>query len=307
MEINPAEKTGHKAGYVTIVGLPNAGKSTLMNALLGQKLSITSKKPQTTRKKIAGILSEEQYQIIFLDTPGILEPQYLLQEKMNKFIEYSASDADVLLFIFDAQGIKSLKRLFDENFTGLLEKYKRKKKILLLNKIDLVKEESVKQGIEQISKSYSFDEIIPVSALLGLGTEHIIERIVSYMPVHPKFFDDDRIAEETERFFVSEIIREKIFEIYSEEIPYSTEVVIEEFKERENTKDFISATILVERESQKPIIIGKQGAAIKKLGEAARSDIESFHGKPVFLELRVKVQENWRSDSSMLKKFGYEQ
>lgn len=307
MADNPESKSGHKAGYVSIIGLPNAGKSTLMNAMLGQKLSITSKKPQTTRKKIAGILSEEGYQIVFLDTPGILEPQYLLQEKMSKFIEYSCADADVLLFIFDAQGIKSLKRLFDENFAPLLERYKWKKKLLLLNKIDLVTQESVKAGMEQINEHYKFDEIIPVSALLNIGTPYIVERILEALPVHPKFFEDDRIAEETERFFVSEIIREKIFEMYSEEIPYSTEVLIEEFKERENTKDFISAVILVERESQKPIIIGKQGAAIKKLGEAARKDIESFHGKDVYLELRVKVQENWRSDSNMLKKFGYEQ
>lgn len=306
METTPENTTPHKAGYVTIVGLPNAGKSTLMNALLGQKLSITNKKPQTTRKRIAGILSEENFQIVFLDTPGILEPQYLLQEKMSRYIEYSGSDADVLLFIFDAQGIKSLKRLFDANFSPLLEKWKRKKKILILNKVDLVTEETVKAGIEMVNEQYQFDEIIPVSALLNVGVEYIKEVMLKYLPVHPKFFDDDRIAEETERFFVSEIIREKILELYSEEIPYSTEVVIEEFKERENTKDFISALIYVERESQKPIIIGKQGSMIKKLGEAARRDIESFHGKEVYLELRVKVLENWRSDENTLKRMGYE-
>lgn len=300
------EQPIHKAGYAAIAGLPNAGKSTLMNALLGQKLSITSKKPQTTRKKIAGILSEEQYQIIFLDTPGILDPKYLLQERMSRFIEYSVSDADILLLIFDAQGIKSAKRLFAENFDRILENSRRKKKILLLNKTDLVTPEIIQDGIRFARENYQFDEIIPVSALEKVGLELVLEKIIQYLPEHPKYFDDDRIAEETERFFISEIIREKIFEIYKEEVPYSCEVGIEEFKERAEGKDYISAVIFVEKESQKPILIGKQGLLIKKLGELSRADIEAFHGKPVYLELRVKVRENWRSDEYLLRQMGYE-
>jgi len=294
-----------KSGYVSIIGKPNVGKSTLMNAFLGQKLSIITSKPQTTRKKILGILSTEEYQVIFVDTPGILKPDYLLQEKMLDFVFQAVKDADVLIFIIDiAADPEGRYTLEDEKVQEILSKIK-KKKILLLNKVDLSNDATVKYLLKKCESLNIFDDIFPISALLNFNTQNILEKIIEYLPEHPKYFPDDQISDANERFFVSEIIRQNILEKYKEEIPYSIEVVIEDFKERKDRKDFIQAVILVERESQKPIIIGKRGSAIKELGKFAREEIEAFLQKPVYLELRVKVREKWRSDPKQLKSFGY--
>lgn len=294
-----------KTGYVTILGLPNAGKSTLLNALLGQKLSITTSKPQTTRKRILGILSDENYQIIFLDTPGILKPAYLLQEKMMGAVIQSVKDADVIILILDVAldpgGEKTLK---DSFIYDLLSKSK-KPKILLLNKIDLTTQEQINSLIEKLEKTKYFRKIIPISSKLAYNVHSVINEIIECLPEGAKFYPDDIVADENERFFVSEIIREKIFENYKDEIPYSCEVVIADFKEREGRKDFIQAEIIVEKESQKGILIGKQGAALKKVGEESRASIEEFLRRPVFLDLHVKVKSKWRTDEKMLKSFGY--
>ncbi len=294
-----------KSGYVAILGKPNAGKSTLMNVMLGQKLSIVTNKPQTTRKRILGILSEKDYQIIFFDTPGILTPGYLMQEKMMDMVDQSVKDADLILLIIDVgadpAGAKTLK---DDYIYKTLLKSKRPK-ILLLNKVDLSNQEHIKLLISKYEAGNEFIGIIPISASLGYNIHSVLSEIVEHLPEHPKYYPEDIVADANERFFVSEIIREKIFEHYQEEIPYSCEVIIADYKEREKGKDFIQAEIVVEKESQKGIIIGKQGEALKKIGKEARGSIEEFLEKPVYLDLRVKVRKKWRSDENMLKSFGY--
>jgi GTPase len=294
-----------KSGYVVILGLPNSGKSTLMNALLGQKLSITTRKPQTTRRKITGILSGENYQVIFLDTPGILKPAYLLQEKMADIIEFTIKDADVILFLLDLKNDPDGEKTFKDEITQKLYNKINKPVILVLSKVDLSTVEQVKIVSSKFEDNKNFKKVIPVASPLGYNLNELMHAIIENLPEHPKYYPDDNVSDENERFFVSEIIREKILELYSEEIPYSCEVVIYEFKEREKGKDLIQAEIIVEKESQKGIIIGKKGAAIKKLGEKSRVEIEEFLQRPVFLELRVKVRENWRSDEKLLKSFGY--
>jgi GTPase len=294
-----------KSGYVAIIGLPNVGKSTLMNALLGQKISITTAKPQTTRKRILGILSEENYQIIFLDTPGILKPIYLLQEKMMDDVELSIKDADVFVIIYDVSSIASLKESEENEIIKKIVEDESKKKILVLNKIDTLAQEKTVALIERYENTKQYFSVIPVSANKKFNLERIKDDIVECLPDGPKFYDDEIVSDETERFFVTEIIREKIFELYDDEVPYSCEVLIAEFKERQNAKDFVSAEIVVERESQKPIIIGKAGRAIKELGEKSRKAIEDFLGKEVYLELRVKIRDKWRTNPNMLKSFGY--
>lgn len=297
------EKT--KCGYAAILGKPNVGKSTLMNTLLGQKLSIVTNKPQTTRKKILGILSEENYQIIFLDTPGILEPSYLLQEKMMENVDESVHDADLIILMLDVDADKTGENTFKDQFVSKLLSKSKKPKILLLNKVDLSNQDHIKNLIQKFEDSKNFKSVIPISASLAYNISSVLNTIIEYLPEHPKYYPDDIVADENERFFVSEIIREKILELFKEEIPYSCEVLIADFKERKEGKDFVQAEIIVEKESQKGIIIGKQGAAIKKIGESARQSIEEFLQKEVFLELRVKVRNKWRSDEKMLKSFGY--
>ncbi len=294
-----------KSGYVSILGLPNAGKSTLMNALLGQKLSIITIKPQTTRKKIIGILSEPEYQIIFLDTPGVLKPAYLLQQKMVAAIEQSIKDSDVILLMMDCHEDPVGNKLFNQQFVQEIILRSSKPKILILNKADLSTQEKISFLISKFEKLKLFKEIIPTAVTLNFNVESIKPAILHYLPYHPKYYPDDIIADANERFFVSEIIREKILEQYKEEIPYSVEVVIADFKERETGKDFIQAEIVVEKETQKAILIGKDGEAIKKLGKNARKAIEDFLGREVFLDLRVKVRKNWRSNENFLKAFGY--
>ncbi len=295
----------HKSGYVAILGLPNAGKSTLLNSLLGQKIAITNKKPQTTRKKIVGILSEKDYQIILLDTPGLLTPSYLLQEKMMQEITRSIRDADVVLLIIDVMKDSHGKSTFSQKY--VIEDLNNKKgaMILLLNKIDLIPQKDTVQLIDYYNSLNKFESVIPISASQNFNITKLIHAIVEVLPEGPGFYPKDIVADESERFFVSEIIREKILELYREEIPYSVEVLIAEFKEREEGKDFISAEIVVEKDTQKAIIIGKGGTAIKKLGKIARDAIEEFLQQEVFLDLRVKVRKNWRSNENLLKQFGY--
>ena len=295
----------HKSGYVAILGLPNAGKSTLLNTLLGQKISITNLKPQTTRKRILGILSEENFQVIFIDTPGILDPAYLLQEKMMDDVRLSGRDADVIVLLLDVEVDPAGNKALNNSYVKESILRAPVKKILVLNKIDLLPQDRIKIILEHFEKSGKFDEIIPLSALQNFNTQKLLQTIDDYLPEGPKFYPDDIVATQNERFFVTELIRETILEQYSEEVPYSCEVLIEEFKERENSKDYISAEIVVEKDSQKAIIIGKRGAAIKNLGQTARESIEEFLGKDVFLELRVKVRKKWRSSESYLKSFGY--
>lgn len=294
-----------KSGFVSIIGKPNAGKSTLMNSLIGEKLSIITSKPQTTRKSILGILSSEDYQIIFMDTPGILKPEYLLQEKMLDFVSSSAKDADIILVLidvnFDPTGTKTLD---DEKVKEILS-YKKIRKILVVNKIDISEQAIVEKLINKASELKTFEKIIPVAASKSINTATVLESIIELLPEHPKYYPDDQLSDENERFFVSEIIREKIFEQFKDEVPFSTEVIIEEFKERENSKDYILASIIVERDSQKPIILGAKGSSIKKLGQAARASIEGFLQRKIYLELFVKVKDKWRSDPNMLKSFGY--
>ena len=294
-----------KSGFVAIIGRPNTGKSTLMNALLGERLSIITKKPQTTRKRILGILTKENYQVIFLDTPGILEPAYLLQKKLLSFVEQSVKDADILLFMVDIAADHEGRFTFEDTNVQKILPIRNIKKLLLINKIDLSNEETVKKFTQRIEKEEIFDRIIPISAQEKFNLDKVLGSIFEFLPEHPKYYPDDQLTDGSERFFVSEIIREKIFDYYRDEIPYSSEVVIEDFKEREKHKDFISAVIIIEKESQKPIIIGRKGDALKKVGLLAREAIEEFLGRPVYLELRVKVRNKWRSNPRLLKNFGY--
>jgi GTP-binding protein Era len=295
----------HKTGYVAILGLPNSGKSTLLNALLGQKLSIITSKPQTTRKRILGILNEENYQIIFLDTPGILSPSYLLQEKMMEDVKSSLDDADVIILMIDANEDPFAQTLLNQEFVKEKVFKSKKSKLFVLNKIDLIKQEKVTELIKHFEAQKLFEEVIPISASQNFNIQRVKEEIIRFLPEGQKLFPDDQITDASERYFVSELIREKILEIYRDEIPYSCEVLIVDFKEREEGKNFISAEIVIERDSQKAIIIGKGGSAIKKLGEVARKSIEEFLQREVFLELRVKVRKKWRSDENLLKNFGY--
>ena len=295
----------HKTGYASIFGLPNAGKSTLLNALLGQKLSIITAKPQTTRKRISGILSEENYQLIFLDTPGIISPSYLLQQKMMDEVKTSLNDADVLVLIIDVSEDLLGEKLLTQEFVKHSVLISKKPKILILNKVDFITQEKVVELMKFFEKQKLFEEVIPISASLNFNIQRVKEEIIRFLPEGPKLFPDDQLTDANERFFVTELIREKILELYRNEVPYSCEVLIAEYKERDISKDFISAEIVVEKDSQKVIIIGKGGAAIKKLGMIARESIEEFLQREIFLELRVKVRNKWRSDENMLKSFGY--
>jgi GTP-binding protein Era len=293
-----------RAGYVTIMGEPNVGKSTLLNRILKQKISIVSSKPQTTRHRILGILTEETHQIIFLDTPGIIKPRYLLQEAMMQFAGRAIADADVLLFMIDALDPKTGSDLAHaEAFRRLQEL--RKPVILVINKIDLVEKSMLLPVIEFYSHAFPFREIFPISALTGEGTQDLQKTLIPLLPVHPPLYPPDIVSEQSERFFVSEIIREKVFRACHEEVPYATTVEVLEFKERAHGKWFIAADIYVERDSQKGILIGKKGAMLKELGGQARKDIEGFLGHPVFLELHVKVREKWREKPEWLQRLGY--
>ncbi len=288
---------------MVIVGEPNVGKSTLLNKLLGQKISIVTNKPQTTRHKLLGILSSDSYQIIFLDTPGLLKPKYKLQSFMMDAAYSAINDADVVFMMVDAA--EKFDKKIDYDITFDLIKKINKPTFLVINKVDLVKKSSLLPIIDFYSNKFPFVEIFPISALNGIGTDDLLKSVVDNLPLHPPYYPTDSLSDASERFFVSEIIREKIFEKYKQEIPYSTTVEIIEFKERKAKKDFISADIYVERQSQKGILIGKKGEALKEIGETARADLEKFLDRSVFLELHVKVREKWRDSDAWLNRLGY--
>lgn len=289
----------HKAGFVNIIGSPNVGKSTLMNVLVGERLSIITSKAQTTRHRIMGIVNGEDFQIVYSDTPGVLKPNYKLQESMMDFVHTALTDADLILFVTDIyEDIK-----LEEN---ILNKIKQAKVpvLLLINKIDLADQEKLEAKVAYWKTEVPTAEVIPVSALEKFNITYIFDRIVALLPEGPGYYGKDELTDKPEKFFVSEIIREKILTNYKKEIPYSVEVVVESFKEEEKIIK-IRAEIMVVRESQKGIIIGHQGKALKKVGTEARKDIETFLQKQVFLELFVKVNKDWRDSSNQLKRFGY--
>lgn len=295
-----------KSGFVNIIGRPNAGKSTLMNALVGERMSIITHKPQTTRHRIIGILTGEDFQIVFSDTPGYVKtPRYEMHKAMNRFVEGTTSDADLMLFVFDMT-----EELEDDNPVIDVLKKTKAPILLILNKKDLVAEQRAQDVQGWWKKRIEFAGSIAISALKNEETEALLEKIVAYLPEGAPYYPPDQLTDRPERFFVSEIIREKIFILYSDEIPYSCEVAVESFKESTTQAGEpiarITATIYVLRDLQKAIILGKGGAAIKKLGTYARKDIETFLQTKVYLELTVKVRDNWRDNDRTLQRFGYQ-
>ncbi|GHV33805.1 GTPase Era [Bacteroidia bacterium] len=288
----------HKSGFVNIIGNPNAGKSTLMNALIGDNLSIITPKAQTTRQRILGIKNADDYQIVFSDTPGLVNPHYKLHETMLGSIHESLQDADVFLLISDrGEDFKNEEIVEKIRLSGVPI-------IVLINKIDLSNQDEIGEKINHFKEKFPNADILAISALHKFNLELIVEIILEKLPENPPYFPKDELSDRNTRFFVQEIIREKILLFYQKEIPYSVEVLVEEYEEGRNL-DKIRAVIFVERESQRGIIIGEQGKALKKIGTEARKQIESFVGKKVFLALVVKVQKDWRNDEKMLKKFGY--
>ncbi len=295
----------HKSGFVNIIGRPNVGKSTLMNALVGERMSIITAKPQTTRHRIIGILSGEDFQIVFSDTPGyVRRPSYKMHEAMNRFVQSTFEDADLLLFVTEPHEVYEA----DDPLIGQLGQAE-VPLFLVLNKIDLVDQATVERLLGQWQQRLPFTEALPVSALHGANTPTLLERILEHLPEGPPYYPKDQLSDRPERFFVAEIIRERIFELYRQEIPYCSEVVVESFKETTTQKGEplvrIMAYIFVERASQKPILIGRNGEAMKRLGMEARKALEKWLEKKVFLELRVKVREKWRDNEQLLKKLGY--
>ncbi len=291
----------HRAGFVNIIGNPNVGKSTLMNALVGEKLSIVTDKAQTTRHRIMGIVNTDDYQIVYSDTPGILKPNYRLQENMMNFVDTAIGDADIILYVTDVVEKGDKNAEYIEKLSKIDCPV-----VLVLNKIDTSTQDKVIALMQWWKEKLPKAEIIPASAQEKFNVETIMDAIVEKLPVSPPWFDKDQFTDKNLRFFASEIIREKILRNYSQEIPYSCEVVVEAFKEGEDRYD-ISAVIYVMRDSQKGIIIGKKGAAIKKLGTESRIEMEDFFQKKVFLQLYVKVDEGWRESRRELRKFGYEE
>jgi GTP-binding protein Era len=294
MEVNP----NHKAGFVSIIGKPNAGKSTLMNQLVGERLSIVTHKVQTTRHRIMGIINSPDYQIVYSDTPGLIDnPAYKLQKHMMDFVRESLSDADILLMILDSGNI--------EKDQELPEKYMHfdQDKVIILNKVDLLDQDGTQEWVDKLEERYKAP-VIPLSALHGFNIQSVMEAILHYLPEHPPFFSKDQLTDKPERFFVTETIREKLLLNLKQEVPYSAEVVVNSFKEEEDIIR-IRAVIYVERDSQKGIVIGKGGAILKKIGTEARNDLEQFFQKKIFLEQHVKVDADWRKDDRKLKRFGY--
>ena len=289
----------HKSGFVNIIGNPNVGKSTLMNKLIGQDLSIITNKAQTTRHRIKGILSEKDFQIVFSDTPGIIKPAYKLQENMMDYVKSALKDADVILYVVEI-GEKELK---DEELYKQIKQLKIPL-IILLNKIDLVSQANVLSEIESWKSIFSNATILPISALNGFNIKETVKIIVDVLPFSPPYFSKDDVTDKSERFFVEEIIREKILKHYKKEVPYSVQISVEEFfEEKEIVK--IRAIIYVLRESQKGILIGHKGLGLKRIGSEARKDIEKLLDKKVFLATPIKVKKDWRNDNKQLKKFGY--
>ena len=291
----------HKSGFVNIIGNPNVGKSTLMNALVGERLSIITSKAQTTRHRIMGIVSGEEFQIVYSDTPGILKPAYKLQESMMKFVTGAVSDADVILYVTDTveQSDRSSGIIGQIRQSGIPT-------IVVINKIDLSDPARLDALVEKWQAELPAARIVPVSARERFNLEGLFQTILELLPEGPAYYPKDTLTDKTLRFFASEIIREKILKFYDKEIPYCCEIEIESYRE-EPTIDRIAATIYVARESQKGILIGHKGEKLKRVGQAAREDMEQFLGKKVFLQLFVKVSEDWRNNERQLRRFGYEQ
>jgi len=289
----------HKAGFVNIIGNPNVGKSTLMNTLVGEKLSIITSKAQTTRHRIMGIVSGEGFQIVYSDTPGIIEPHYKLHQKMMRFIDSALEDADIILYVTDT------KETYDKH-----ESYIQRLKntdvpvILIVNKIDITRDEEVEEVMNKWQTLLPKADIMPASGLKGHNLLAVFDRILELLPENPPYYSKDALTDKPERFFVAEIIREKIFKHYKKEIPYSTDVQIDEFKDEEKIIR-VRATIVVLRRSQKGILIGDKGKALKKVGMHAREDLEAIYNKKVFLELYVKIQKDWRDKDGFLRSSGY--
>lgn len=289
----------HKAGFVNIIGNPNVGKSTLMNALVGEKLSIITPKAQTTRHRILGIVNHEEYQIVLSDTPGIIQPAYELQASMMDFVKSALDDADILIYMVEV-GEKELKN--DAFFSRIINS--KIPVILLLNKIDKSSQDEVEEKVIYWKNKVPNADVFVISALEKFNVTAVFEKIIDSLPEGPAFYPKDQLTDKPERFFVNEKIREKILTHYKKEIPYSVEVETEEFIEQENIVK-IRSVIMVERETQKGIIIGHKGTAIKRVGAESRKDLEKFFEKKVYIELYVKVNKNWRSDKNQLKRFGY--
>ena len=291
----------HKSGFVNIVGNPNVGKSTLMNRLVGERISIITSKAQTTRHRILGIVNTDDMQIVYSDTPGVLHPNYKLQESMLNFSESALGDADVLLYVTDV--IETIDK--NEEFLQKVQQVKEYPVLLLINKIDQTDQAGLEKLVTMWKELLPQAEIIPVSALNNFNIDYVKRRVEELMPESPPYFEKDALTDKPARFFVTEIIREKILLYYQKEVPYAVEVVVELFKE-ESELIHIKALIIVERDSQKGIIIGHKGQALKKVGAMARKDIESFFQKKVFLEMFVKVEKDWRNRDTLLKRFGYQ-
>ncbi len=290
----------HKSGFVNIIGNPNVGKSTLMNALVGEKLSIITSKAQTTRHRIMGIVSSEDFQIVYSDTPGILKPSYKLQESMMKFVTGAVADADVILYVTD-----TVER--GERSAGIIDRIRQSgvPAIVVINKIDLTTPEALEALVDKWQGELPEARIVPASAKENFNIEGLFKTILDLLPEGPAFYPKDTLTDKTLRFFASEIIREKILRFYDKEIPYCCEIEIESYKE-EPAIDRIAATIYVARDSQKGILIGHKGEKLKRVGQAAREDMEQFLGKKVFLQLFVKVNDDWRNNERQLRRFGYE-
>ncbi|NDW19883.1 GTPase Era [Dysgonomonas sp. 216] len=289
----------HKSGFVNIVGNPNVGKSTLMNVLVGEKISIITSKAQTTRHRILGIVNTDEYQIVYSDTPGVLRPNYKLQESMLKFSESALSDADVLLYVTDVVEKTSKNEGFIRKVQNVSAPV-----LLLINKIDQTNQEGLEALVEEWRTLLPKAEIYPISALNKFNVDVVKKRIMQLIPESPPYFEKDALTDRPARFFVTEIVREKILLYYQKEIPYSVEVIVEEFKEEQDIIN-IRVLIIVERDTQKGIVIGNKGLALKKVGAMARKDIERFFDKKVFLTMYVKVEKDWRSRDNLLRQYGY--
>ena len=289
----------HKAGFVNIVGNPNVGKSTLMNLLMGERISIATFKAQTTRHRIMGILNTPEMQICFSDTPGVLKPNYKLQEQMLQFSESALQDADVLLYVTDMVEKPGKNADFSAKVQKMTVPI-----LVLINKIDLSDQKSLEQKVEEWHEVFPAAEIYPISALHKFNVDNVLARIKELLPESPAYFDKDQWTDKPARFFVSEIVREKILLYYDKEIPYSTEVVVEEFKETERNIR-IRTVVYVERESQKGILIGHGGVALKRMGSEARKTLEKFFGKSIFLDVYVKVDKDWRQSEKAMRSYGY--
>ncbi len=290
-----------KSGYASIIGEPNVGKSTLLNAMMGEKLAIVTPKPQTTRNQITGIVTTEVYQIIFVDTPGVLKPRYRLHNEMVKAAYRAIRDADVVIYMIDVQQPTPL---LEESILDKIQTA-RQKTILAINKIDRISSLALLPIITEYSEKFPFTEILPISAKTKEGVSKLLDLIVAYLPEGPRYFPEDQISDKPERFFIAETIREKLFINAQQEIPYASSVVVEEFKERSNGITYIRALIYAERESQKRILIGERGKMIKRIGRLARMEIEQFLNSRVFLDLHVSVKADWRRDPRKLKDMGY--